>query len=115
MSLQITNYTEPKIITNDNPKHRSYVTFYFNAIYKMKQTLSLLFITALITSSCSKNNDQSNNTPQTPLEKRLTNNTFIQAIQITLYRLSILLLSPMKIVAKQCLTLRYKPFKVQEV
>ncbi|MET3978987.1 integrase [Mucilaginibacter sp. UYP25] len=30
MSLQITNYTEPKIVTNDNLQHRSYITFYFN-------------------------------------------------------------------------------------
>lgn len=37
----------------------------------MKQTLSLLFITALIASSCSKSNEQSNNIPQTPLEKAI--------------------------------------------
>ena len=30
MSLQITNFTEPKVVTNDNLQHRSYVTFYFN-------------------------------------------------------------------------------------
>lgn len=30
MSSQITNYTEPTIVTNDDLKHRSYVTFYFN-------------------------------------------------------------------------------------
>jgi hypothetical protein len=37
----------------------------------MKQTLSLLFITALLATSCSKSNDQSNTTPQTPLEKAI--------------------------------------------
>ncbi|MDB4918053.1 tyrosine-type recombinase/integrase [Mucilaginibacter sp.] len=30
MSLEIRNYTEPTIVTNDDLKHRSYVTFYFN-------------------------------------------------------------------------------------